>query len=302
MTEHALPSHPVLRSMMFVPGHNRRLLQSAALSEADALIPDVEDSVQPRSEKQVARDTIREFVESGAFARFQVFPRVNDLESGLLLKDLYALTIPGVAGFVFPKARHGQDIYFIDRLLEGIEREKGMRPGTFTLVPLIETAAAVLNAQDICRASTRVVGIAFGCEDFVSDLQGLHDAEGMSLQTPRALIAMAARATGVIPVDTVHIKVHDLDDLRRNCTTAKALGFEGMLVLHPKEIPVAHEFFTPSVHEVSQAEEMLELAAQAEREGKGVALLNGRFVGPPMVLRAQQVLSRSRAIARRMQS
>ena len=290
----------LFRSLMFVPAHNRRLMDSADRSVADVLLLDIEDSVQPVENKQVARDTIIEYVNNGHFKNHQVFPRINDRESGQLLKDVYELTIPGVDGFMFPKARGGKDIYFIDKLLETIEYEKGLPVGTFNLIPLIETSAAVLNAQDICKASKRVVAIAFGCEDFIADLEGIHDEDHVSLFTPRSMIAMAARANGVIPVDTVHINVHDLEDLEVNLELGKKLGYEGMLVLNPKEIPLAHEYFSPTEEEYQEAVEMLELFKTSQKEGKGVAVVNGRFIGPPMVLAAQKTIDKYQMIANKI--
>lgn len=281
---------------MFVPAHNERLLNSASRSEADVLLLDIEDSVQPVENKQVARDKIKEWVKQGKFKNHLVFPRINDRESGQLLKDVYQLSISGVDGFMYPKAKTGEDVYFIDKLLETIEYEKKIPVGTFKLIPLIETAAAVLNAQDICKASKRVVAIAFGCEDFISDLEGIHDAEHESLFTPRAIIAMAARANGVIPIDTVHINVHDLEDLEVNLITATKLGFEGMLVLNPKELPLAHKYFSPSEQDITDAKEMLELFEESQKEGKGVAVKNGKFIGPPMVLAAKKVLEKAKLI------
>ena len=282
----------LLRSMMFVPGHNEKLLTKASQSLADALILDIEDSVMPVSNKQIARNMIKEKVDSGLFENIKIFPRINDRESGYCLKDVYTLTIEGVTGFVYPKSMKGEDIYFFDKLLETIEYEKGFQIGTFKIVPLIETAAAVLNVQEICLASNRVIAIAFGCEDFVADLEGIHTESGDALFTARALIAMAARATGVIPIDTVHINVHDLDDLRRNAELARTLGFEGMLILHPKEISIAHEYYTPSNKEYENAKEMLRLSEEAASQDKGVAVYNGKFVGPPMVVAAKKTIER----------
>lgn len=284
---------------MFVPAHNEKLMNSAAKSNADVLLLDIEDSVQPAPNKQVARNRIIEYVKSGSFKNHLVFPRVNDRESGHLLKDVHQLTVDGVDGFMYPKSTTGQDVYFFDKLLETIEYEKGIEKGTFKIIPLIETAAAVLNAQDIIQASDRVVGIAYGSEDFITDLQGIHDAEHESLFTPRAIIAMAARANKVIPIDTVHINVHDLEDLEENLVTAKKLGFEGMLILHPKEIELAHQYFSPTEEEVEAAAEMLRLAGEAEKDGKGVAIMNGKFIGPPMVATAKNVLNKSNLISKK---
>jgi citrate lyase subunit beta/citryl-CoA lyase len=281
---------------MFVPGHNERLLESAGRSDADVLLLDIEDSVQPKDNKKIAREKILEKLESGIFKNHLVFPRVNDRESGELLKDVMALTVEGIDGFVYPKSQTGQDVYFFAKLLETIEYEKGIAKGSFKIIPLIETAAAVLNAQSIIQASERVIAIAFGCEDFITDLKGIHDKEGKSIFTARAMIAMAARANGVIPVDTVHINVHDLEDLEKNLKIAKELGFEGMLILHPKEIELAHQYFSPTKEEIEEAREMLKLNEEARKENKGVAIMNGKFIGPPMVLSAKETLRKAQMI------
>jgi len=289
----------ILRSMMFVPGHNEKLLLSASKSSADALLLDIEDSVMPAPNKEVARKMIKNKVSSGLFKGFHVFPRINDRESGHCLKDVYNLTIPGIEGFVYPKAMHGEDIYFFDKLLETIEYEKNIPVGTFKIIPLIETASAVLNAEDICLASKRVLAIAFGCEDFIADLEGIHDDEGKSLFVPRAMIAMAARAVGVIPIDTVNIHVHDLERLERNVKLAKDLGFEGMLVLHPKELEIVHKYFSISEREYKDALEMLKMFDEAKKVNKGVAVFNGKFIGPPMVVAANKIIERYNLIKNR---
>jgi len=286
----------LLRSLMFVPGHNERLMNSASRSKADVLLLDIEDSVQPFVNKQIARDTIIKYVSDNSFSKFHVFPRINDRESGELLQDLLQLTISGIDGFMYPKSKDGKDIYFIDKLLETIEYEKGLPVGTFKLIPLIETASAALHAEEICAASERVIAIAFGCEDYIADLEGIHDHAGDSLEVPRAMIAMAARAQGKIPIDTVHINVHDLDDLEKNLIVAKNLGFEGMLVLHPKELELVHQYFSPSEDDVSNASEMLSLFKEAQKTGKGVAILNNKFIGPPMVITAKKILKKQELI------
>lgn len=280
---------------MFVPAHNQKLLDSAVRRDADVLLLDIEDSV-PKNLKQTSRDNIKEFVKRADLNGKLIFPRVNDRESGELLKDAYQLTIDGIAGFMYPKATKGEDIYFFGKLLETIEYEKGFPIGTFKIIPLIETTGAVMNIQDICKACTRVVAVAFGCEDFVTDMHGKHDAEGMSILTARNLISMGARACGVLPIDTVHIKVHDLDDLERNLVISKNLGFEGMLVLNPKELPLVHQYYSPSQEEVQWAEEMLALAHEAEQNGAGVAVKNEKFIGPPMVKMAKGILNKQNLI------
>lgn len=280
----------LMRSLMFVPAHNNKLLDSSLKRDADVLLLDIEDSV-PITDKQLARDNIKCFAEKFGDSKV-IFPRVNDRESGELLKDAYQLTIEGIEGFVYPKATKGEDIYFFGKLLETIEFEKGIPVETFKIIPLIETAGAVINIQDICSACSRVIAVAFGCEDYVTDLQGKHDVCGNSIFTARSLIAMGARACGIIPIDTVHINVHDLEDLERNLIIGKQLGFEGMLVLNPKELPLVNRYYSPSVEEISWAEDMLALSREAQQEGKGVAVKDGKFVGPPMKKMAEKILKK----------
>ena len=282
----------LFRSLMFVPAHNERLMNSASRSNADVLLLDIEDSVQPISNKQIARDNILRYINDGIFKDKNLYPRINDRESGQLLQDVYQLTVPGIKGFVYPKATCGQDIYFIGKLLETIEYEKNIPIGTFKLIPLIETAGAVMNIQEICRACTRVVAVAFGCEDFVTDLQGKHDSEAQSIFTARAMIAMGARACGVHPIDTVHIHVHDLEDLEKNLILSKKLGFEGMLVLNPKELPLVHEYYSPTQEEIAWAKEMISLSKDSFSEGKGVAVKDGKFIGPPMLKMANKIIKK----------
>ena len=281
----------LMRSLMFVPAHNNKLLDSALTRDADILLLDIEDSVQPPENKQKARDNIIKYANEGKFNNKFIFPRVNDRESGHLLQDVYQLTIDGVHGFMYPKAKKGEDIYFFGKLLETIEYEKNLPLHTFKIIALIETPGAVMNIQDICNACPqRLIAVAFGCEDFMTELGGQHDSEYDSIFTARAMIAMGAKANGVIPVDTVHIKVHDLEDLERNLILGKQLGFEGMLVLNPKELPLVHQYYSPSEEEIIWATEMIKLSKEAVEQGKGVAVKDNKFIGPPMVKMANNIL------------
>lgn len=288
----------LMRSLMFVPAHNQKLLDSAVRRDADVLLLDIEDSV-PYCDKQKARDNIKEYVKRSDLNGKLLFPRVNDRESGELLKDAYQLTIDGITGFMYPKSTKGEDIYFFGKLLETIEYEKGIPIGTFKIIPLIETTGAVINIKEICEACTRVVAVAFGCEDFVTDLQGKHDVEGQSIMMARNLISIGARSCGVLPIDTVHIRVHDLDDLEKNLIIGRRLGFEGMLVLNPKELPLVNLYYSPTQEEISWAEEMIKLSEEAEAEGKGVAVKDEKFIGPPMVKMAKNILKKKDLIERK---
>jgi citrate lyase subunit beta/citryl-CoA lyase len=267
---------------------------SSTKVDADVLLLDIEDSVQPLENKQVARDLAIKYIQEGKFKGKHIFPRINDRESGQLLKDVLQLSIPGIVGFMYPKAKRGEDIYFFDKLLETVEYEKGLEVGTFKIIPLIETASAVMNVQEICSVSKRVIAIAYGSEDFITDLGGIHDEEHKSLFTPRAMIAMGARAQNVIPIDTVHVRVKDLEDLEVNLKLSVKLGFEGMLVLNPMELDLVHKYYSPTEEQVKHSQDVLKFDEQAKKDGMGVAIINGKFIGPPFVAKAKKILKKTR--------
>ena len=285
-----------LRSLMFVPAHNLKLMNNAIKTDADVLLLDLEDSVQPKSNKEVARKNIVDFIKDNKLINHKVFPRINDRESGELLRDVNELTIDGVEGFMYPKSYTSDDICFIDKLLEAIEYQKGYDIGRFKLIPLIETTSAVLNADSICKASNRIIAIAFGCEDYLMDLEGINDDNASTLFTARSLISMAARSQKVIPIDTVHIKVHDLEDLEKNIITARNLGFEGMLVLNPKELALGHRYYSPSEEEVNNAKQILDTYEETKKIGAAVAIVNGKFIGPPFVKKAKKIIEKQKKI------
>lgn len=285
------------RTLLYVPGHSERKLLSAAQSGADMLALDLEDSCLPIENKQIARNLIEKMVKEGAFENIKggVYPRVNDRESGELLKDIYQLTIEGVSGFIYPKSKTAEDVYFIGKLLETIEYEKGFSIGTFKIIPLIETTGAVANINQICNiCPERVIAVGFGAEDFMTDLGGFHDDNAMSILSARSMIAIAAKAASIVPLDIVHMQVHDMESLEKEVLASRMLGYEGKMIVHPKEIAVCHKYYSPSEEQIAWAKEMLELSEEAIRAGKGVAMKNNKFIGPPMVKMATDILRKAK--------
>jgi citrate lyase subunit beta / citryl-CoA lyase len=290
-------SNYVMRSLMFVPGHNEKLQQSASLSDADVILLDLEDSVLPNSNKQIARNTIVKNVEAGLFKDFPVFIRINERLSGFILDDVLQTAIPGVTGYLYSKTYNAEDIIFFDRLLESVEYKKGFPIGTFKIIPILETAASIINADEIARASTRNVAIGFGSEDFVSDLQGIRDfEEAQSIFAPRAWVAMVARANNLIPIDAAYIKIHDFEGLEKHVKMGRKLGYAGMWTLHPKQNALPNKYFAPSEEEISEAYEILRLNEEAQKMGMGVAIINGSFIGPPLVVKANYIIERMNLI------
>ncbi len=280
-----------LRSMTFVPAYHTRFLDKAVTFPTDALILDLEDSV-PWSFKEQARRNLREYLEQGRFQQ-TVYVRVNAIDTGLLLQDLHAALHPATAGIMFTKVKDERDIVYLDKLLSQLERDLGFEDGRFEMCPLIETASAVMRAYEIATASTRMVALTFGAEDYLRELDGLHREHGTSLLVPRSMIVMAARAAGIEPIDTPYLDIHNLDGLRRELALARELGFSGNLLLHPSHIEPANEAFSPSREEIAEARAIIDAIEQSSASGSGVALIDGKLVGPPMEKRARAVLAKA---------
>ena len=290
----------LMRSLMFVPGHSEKLQLSASKSDADVILLDIEDSVLPVSNKQLARDTVKKNIEAGLFKDYDVFVRINERNTGLILQDTLQLTIPGITGFLFSKTETAEDIIFFDKLLESIEYERGYEIGMFKIIPILETCASIVNANEIAKASNRIVALGFGSEDFVSDLGGIRDfEEAQSIFNPRAWVAMVARTHHQIPIDAAYIHVHDTEGLVRHIKKGQTLGYEGMWVLHPIQNKFANEAFAPTAEEVEEAKMMMSLFQEAQDQGKGVAIINGKFIGPPLVVKAKSVIARDTLIKSR---
>ena len=285
----------VLRSLLFVPGHVEGMINKAAGSQADCVVLDLEDAVPIRS-KDEARNLIRETLVNGIYKDKTVFVRVNPLETGLTLLDLDAVACRELHGFVYPMAYTPDDIKNFDAQLRLKEMTLGLPVGHFSIIILIEAPLGVINSYQLAKASDRVVGLLFGCEDYLADMQARHSKDDVTLHTPRAQIALAARAAGVEPIDTPYVKVHDLEGLRQFAMRARNLGMAGMLIMTPRQIKIAHDVYTPNAEEIKVVEEIVSAAKNAEQEGVGIVIVNGKFVSPPTLKAAMKVYERKLAI------
>lgn len=280
------------RSFLFVPGNKQQMLDSAARSEADVLLLDLEDSVPTAGQKQKARELIVDYLNQGVFDGRKVFVRVNGLRSGELLRDVRALSATMIEGFMFPKARTEKDVSFFCRLLEATEYEVSRQVGSLKVIPLIETTHSLIDIDQICKASQRVPVIAFGSEDFIDDLSGSHEEEDIALSLPRAMIPIAARANNLVPIDTVHLEVHNLDSLKKKIQTSKALGYQGMLALHPGQLIDINNGFMAIDTDLKHARQIVEAYERAKLNNEGIALIRGEVIGPPMYKAAIRLLEK----------
>lgn len=286
----------ILRSLLFVPGNQARMLERASGLKPDAFIPDMEDSV-PIDEKANAREVTASYLAKLASGGVPVIPRVNSLDTGLLDDDLAAVVSEHIFGVSVGKIETPDDIALISSKLETLERKAGMEVGSVRLVPWIETAMAIVHLYEICGASPRIVGVAFGAEDFTNDM-GIERTESEAETFfARNSIAVAARAADVLALDTPYFGFRDPDGLRENATTAKQYGFKGKFAIHPAQIDIINETFSPSAAEIEHARRVVEAFEEAASRGRGSTSLDDKVVDVPVVKRAQAVLELAESMA-----
>jgi len=292
----------LLRSMMFVPGHNEKLIESASKSTADALIFDLEDSVQPESNKIIARGVIIENSKKEKFNHFQKFVRLNEIETEFFLQDVLQVTQGNIDGFLLSKTNTKEDVQYLDNLLTSIEKERHLEAGKFSIIPILESALSIVNIREIAISSERIIALGFGSEDYVSDIKGVRDfGTNISINYPRSLVPVVARAYGLEAIDAAYIRVHDLEGLETHLNTGKILGYGGMWILHPKQNELANQYFAPTEQEYKDAVEFLRLYEEAKKINKGVAIIEGKFVGPPLITKSKDIIARYEMIQQRKQ-
>lgn len=283
----------ILRSLLFVPGNTPRMLDRAIGLRPDAFVPDMEDSV-PWEEKSNARGVTAAYIPELAKTGVPVIPRVNSLDTGILEDDLAAVVGPDIFGVSVGKMDNLGIVDEVVRLIQKMELRAGVRLGSIRLVPWIESADAVVHAYEICRASRRIVAVALGAEDFTNDMEIARREDDAELVYARSAIAVAARAAGVLALDTPFFAFRDPEGLRANSQASRGLGFRGRFAIHPAQLDVINEVFSPSAEEVLQAQRVIEAFEEAVAVGRGSTSLDGKVVDVPVVKRAQSLLDQAR--------
>ena len=288
----------LLKSLLFVPGNQPDMLEKAVGLSPDAYVPDMEDSV-PLGEKENARNLTASFLSRLAAVGPMVVPRVNPLNTGLLEDDLAAVVGPHIYGVSVGKVDSAEDVRRISSTVEQKEERAGLEVGRIRLVLWIETAKAILNAHEICVASPRVVAVALGAEDFANDMGISRTGDEAEIAYPRSAVCIAARAAGVLALDTPYVSFRDPDGLRRDALTARKYGFGGKFAIHPDQIGIINEAFAPSPTEIEHARRVVEASEEAERSGRGSTSLDGKMIDVPVLKRARHVLELAQAISQR---
>ncbi|MFK7864925.1 MAG: CoA ester lyase [Pseudohongiellaceae bacterium] len=283
------------RSIHFVPGGNEKMFSKALTLPADSLILDLEDSVTSQN-KESARGEVCEWLRSADFGHREKLVRVNPLDSDWGRQDLEAIVASRPDGIVVPKVLDAKSVNAVSELIKSKEQEQGLAENSISLLLIgTEEAGAVFNLPTMVNHS-RVDGLTWGAEDLSVSLgaRAKRDEQGNYLEVfsfVRSMCLLAAVAAQVQPIDAVYVDIKNLKGLRRECKTAADMGFTGKLTIHPDQIDIVNEAFTPSAHEISEATALLAAFDEHQKQGKMAFQYNGAMVDVPHLKRARQILA-----------
>ena len=281
------------RSLIFVPGNNKRFVDKAKALQADIICFDLEDSV-PLNEKDVARKIIAEALTWRTQYKSSIYLRINSLDSDLWLLDLKELIRNGIDGVLVPKVNDQVQIKTIDYQLDEIEDTNNMLRGSVKLIPSIEGARGVVNAYSIATSSQRVNAMVFGVFDFLYDM-GLdynENDDNEEYMYARAKVPVDARAAGVESFDGIWQKVDDTEGLIRDAIIAKKLGYSGKSIIHPAQIEPVHKVFVPTESQINWATKVVKALQEPMEKGQGLGAikLEGKMIDAVHYKQAKAIL------------
>jgi citrate lyase subunit beta/citryl-CoA lyase len=274
--------------MLFVPATEPRKVRKALDSKADCVILDLEDAVA-LSEKKNARFAVRDIL-AGKGDR-QVYVRINSIDTPFLYGDLTTIIAGSPTGVMLPKAETAEQVRCVDWLISQLEMESGLALGQIGLITLIETAGGVGRAPEIACSSSRITCMAFGAIDYTLDIGTKLSEDGHELFYGRSQVVVASRMGGCAkPIDTVYSDFRNADGLRRDSELALCLGYQGKMIIHPDQIDIVNETFSPSQEELAYARKVVAAFEEAEKNGVASVNLEGKMIDYPVVNRARQLL------------
>jgi citrate lyase subunit beta/citryl-CoA lyase len=285
------------RTLMFVPSNRPNMVQRAHQTPADVIVLDLEDAVPP-DEKAAARTTVRASIESLHAAGKTVHVRINNLDTKLTRDDLAAVIGPGLEALLYPKAQSAQEIRDLDVLIREQEYHKdGVTPGDTALIPMIETARAVLRCEEIAKASSRMAGLALGGEDYCADIGVPRTNEGRELEHIRRVMIHVCIAYGLRPLDGIYAVLGDEPGLRADAAYARSIGMKGKYVVHPEQVGPVNDVFSPSEAELAAARKLIAEFEAGVAAGLGTVRIAGQMVDIPIANRARELIAYAEAIA-----
>ncbi len=288
----------LIRSWMFVPGHRQRMIDKALGLNADAIMLDIEDGVAP-NEKDTARKNIADSLgrdkAAGTAARYV---RINAIGHPRMDADLEAVVRPGLEGLVCPKVDTPDEVRKLDAILNDKEPKNGIAKGSVRLLIAVESPRGLLNAPAIAAASSRIVGIIFGAEDFGREigLPTVREGEARDLIYARSAIVIAAASAHVQAIDGVWVDLNDGAGLLTFAKQSRQLGYSGMSCIHPSQVDAINKTFSPTAEEIDYCQKVLQAFEEANARGDGSIAFGGQLIDRPIIERARRTIDLAKSL------
>lgn len=281
-----------MRSIMYIPGNRPKYISNIPNMKADVFMLDIEDSV-PDAEKQIARGNIGEYLNE-----HNAYVRINGWDTGLTELDLEYIVRKGLLGVCFTKCRDAEEVRDLDSRLYVLESIMGIKVGTVKIQLLIETAKGLMNVYELATSSDRIDSLVFGVVDYTTDMGiPLKQPNGIEYEYARQIVACAAVAANVVPIDSPYMNISDTNGFIEDTKHGIALGYQGRLVIHPSQIELANELYRPSKENVAWAREVVEVF-EKEALNNGVASIShkGKMIATAVYANAKKIVAYDEAL------
>jgi len=282
------------RALLYMPGDDRRKIEKATTLGVDCICMDMEDGVAV-NRKAKAREVIAQAMKDLDFGKSERCIRINSIGSGLEKYDLAAALATNPDSIVVPKIESADQVEWVSEHIESYELSSNLNIGRIRLLIGVETAKGILNLRKIAEAEKRLEAIIFGAEDYAASVGATRTKEATEVLYARSAVVAACAANDLQAIDMVYIDFRDLDGLRVEAAQGAALGFSGKQIIHPNQVAVVQEAFTPSPDAIAHAQRVVAAFESSQKEGKGAFALDGKMIDMPLLKNAQKVLDRARA-------
>lgn len=281
------------RALLYMPGDNWKMITKSVTLGVDSICMDMEDGTAI-NKKAEARATIAKALQELDFGASEKLARINSVGSGWEKDDIEAVLPHHPDGIVIPKVESFEQVEWASKIIEDAELKNGWKVNSIRILIGVETAKGILNLKEIA-AHPRLDAIIFGGEDFAASIDAVRTKDAVELLYARQAVIVACAAYDLQPIDIVTIDYKDLEALKVESEFGARLGFSGKQVIHPNQVPVVQEAFTPSDEAIAYARRIVETFEASQKEGKGAYSLDGKMIDMPLLKNAQKVLARANA-------
>ena len=281
------------RALLYMPGDNWKMINKSVTLGVDSICMDMEDGTAV-NKKAEAREMIAKALKELDFGSSEKLARINSVGSGWEKDDIEAVLPYHPDGIVIPKVESYEQVEWAGKIIEDAELKNGWKVNSIRILIGVETAKGILNLKEIA-VHPRLDAIIFGGEDFAASIGAVRTKDAVELLYARQAVIIACAANDIQPIDIVTIDYKDLEALKAEAEFGARIGFSGKQVIHPNQIPVVQEAFTPSDEEIAYARRIVETFEASQKEGKGAYSLDGKMIDMPLLRNAEKVLARAKA-------